>query len=47
MNLYNKQEYSMNLCNLQHFLKLSIVNKYLPRIFFEFLEQETSYSMNF
>jgi hypothetical protein len=38
MNFYNKQEYSMNLCNFQQFLKLSRVNKYLLRIFFEFLE---------
>jgi hypothetical protein len=44
MNFYNKQEYSMNLCNFQQFLKLSRINKYLLRtsllnnIFFEFLE---------
>jgi hypothetical protein len=34
MNLYNKQEYSMNLCNFQQFLKLSRINKYLLRSFF-------------
>jgi hypothetical protein len=32
MNLYNKQEYSMNLCNFEQFLKLSRLNKYLLRI---------------
>jgi hypothetical protein len=32
MNFYNKQEYSMNLCNFQQFLKLSRLNKYLLRI---------------
>jgi hypothetical protein len=42
MNFYNKQEYSMNLCNFQQFLKLSRMKKYLLRIsllnkkFFEF-----------
>jgi hypothetical protein len=29
MNFYNKQEYSMNLCNFQQFLKLSRINKIL------------------
>jgi hypothetical protein len=38
MKFYNEQEYSMNLCNFQQFLKLCKVNKYLARIFFEFLE---------
>jgi hypothetical protein len=39
-----KQEYYMNLCNFEQFLKLSRINKYLLRIsllnknFFEFLE---------
>jgi hypothetical protein len=32
MNFYNKQEYSMNLCNFQQFVKLSRVNKYLLRV---------------
>jgi hypothetical protein len=32
MNFYNKQEYSMNLCNFQQFLKLSWLNKYLLTI---------------
>jgi hypothetical protein len=32
MNFYNKQEYSMNLCNFQQLLKLSRINKYLLRI---------------
>jgi hypothetical protein len=27
MNFYNKQEFSMNLCNFQQFLKLSRINK--------------------
>jgi hypothetical protein len=27
MNFYNKQEYYMNLCNFQQFLKLSRINK--------------------
>jgi hypothetical protein len=37
-NFHNKQEYSMNLCNFQQFLKLSRLNKYLLRIFYEFVE---------
>jgi hypothetical protein len=32
MNLYNKQEYSMNFCKFQQFLKLSKINKYVLRI---------------
>jgi hypothetical protein len=32
MNFYNKQEYSMNLCNFQQFLKIYRLNKYLLRI---------------
>jgi hypothetical protein len=32
MNFYNKQEYSMNLCNFQQFLKLSRINKILQII---------------
>jgi hypothetical protein len=33
MNFYNKQEYPMNLCNFQQFLKIFRVNKYLLRIY--------------
>jgi hypothetical protein len=32
MNFYNKQEYSLNLCNFQQFQKLSRLNEYLLRI---------------
>jgi hypothetical protein len=38
MNFYNKQEYSMNLCNFQQFLKISKINKDLLRILFQFLK---------
>jgi hypothetical protein len=33
MNFCNKEEYSMNLCNFQQFLKLSRIKKYLLRIY--------------
>jgi hypothetical protein len=31
MNFYDKQEYFMNLCNFQQFIKPSRINKYLLR----------------
>jgi hypothetical protein len=42
MNFYNKQEYSMNLCNFQNFLKLSRMNKHLLQIFLNKQSQNIS-----